>query len=234
MTSSPMTTPLFKAQALHFAYGEGVNKFKALRGVDVTLEQPCLVCLQGPSGSGKTTLLNLLGLIEAPQEGFIAYRGRDLKALTETDRCRIRRHEIGFIFQNFHLINVLKANENVEYFLARQGHPRAERLRRVEDALKQVDLWEHRDKKPLEMSGGQRQRVAIARAIAKQPQVILADEPTASLDQRTGHEIMDLLTRLHSERGVSMIVSSHDPMVQQCIPLHITLTDGCIVNKEAH
>jgi ABC-type lipoprotein export system ATPase subunit len=135
---------------------------------------------------------------------------------------------LGFIFQSFNLIDILNAEENVEYFLNSQGLRLSERKERVEWALKAVDLWEHRFKRPHQMSGGQRQRVAIARALAKRPRVILADEPTASLDQATGREIVEILKRLNKAENVTIVISSHDPMVLEQSPRRIQLKDGRI------
>lgn len=198
----------------------------ALKNVSLTIDRGSFICLKGPSGSGKTTLLNILGLIEPIQKGDVLLNGQSFANLTESEKNGIRRERIGFIFQSFHLFPVLSARENVEYFLIKQGIQTGERKRRVEAALRDVGLLDHGKKRPLEMSGGQRQRVAIARAIAKQPEVILADEPTASLDQNTGRDIMEIFLKLNQERGTTIIVSSHDPMVQSFTPKHISLRDG--------
>ena len=187
-TTNTNTNNLYQLSGVNFQYHLGTLLVQALRNIDLKIDAGDFVCFRGPSGSGKTTLLNLLGLIEPPQEGTTLFEGEDLSKLSETQKNHIRRFRIGFVFQNFHLIPVLRADENVEYFLARQGLPKKERQERVETALKAVGLWEHRNKKPLEMSGGQRQRVAIARALAKHPHVIVADEPTASLDSSTGKQ----------------------------------------------
>ncbi len=219
--------PLFQVQDLQFEYSLGGQDVAALRGVSFSIQRKELVCLTGPSGSGKTTLLNVLGLIEPIQKGDIRLAGNSYQGLSESEKNKIRRHQIGFIFQSFQLFPVLSAEENVEYFLARQGIERAERKVRVQEALQAVGLWEkHRFKKPLEMSGGQRQRVAVARAIAKRPEVILADEPTASLDQKTGRELMETFAELNEKLGATFIVSSHDPMVRQFLPRQIQLVDG--------
>lgn len=217
---------LYACESLRFSYVLGSVPVPALKGVDLRLERGAFVALSGPSGSGKSTLLNLLGLIEAPQEGKLELFGQNVSTLSEKEKNQIRRHRIGFIFQSFHLFNVLSAEENVEYFLHRQGVAGPERKQRVAEALAAVGLTDHRTKRPLQMSGGQRQRVAIARAIAKNSEILIADEPTASLDQNTGREIMDLLARLNQERGTSLIVSSHDPMVLSYIPRVIRLVDG--------
>lgn len=219
---------LYQLKNVEFQYHLGKQVIPAIRGVSCSIEQGDSVCMTGPSGSGKSTLLNLLGLIEVPQKGAIQFGGKDLLKLNETERNEVRKFQIGFIFQSFHLFPVLSAQENVEYFLVRQGLPQQERRDRVRKALDDVGLWEHRKKKPLEMSGGQRQRVAIARALAKRPQVILADEPTASLDQQTGKEIMGLFVEAHRTSGTTLIVSSHDPMVQGFCARRLHLVDGAL------
>lgn len=227
--------PLYEVRGLQFQYPLGRTVISALRGVDFSIPEAGFFCLSGPSGSGKTTLLNLLGLIETldrPEHGSgeIRLSGRSLKALREAEKNAIRQREIGFVFQNFQLFPVLSAEENVEYFLARQGIGAREREDRVSQALHSVGLWEHRKKRPLEMSGGQRQRVAIARALAKRPKVILADEPTASLDSATGAGIMELFQAANRQAGTTLVISSHDPMVQAFCPSHIHLHDGKIAS----
>ena len=176
----------YEVEDVTFSYTLGKVKVEALSQVSCQIREGEITCLNGPSGSGKSTLLNLLGLIEPIQQGNIRLLKHDFHSLSESGKNKIRMYELGFIFQSFHLFPVMNAEENVEYFLSRQGLPRSERKERVKESLQSVGLWEHRKKKPLEMSGGQRQRVAIARALAKRPKVILADEPTASLDQKTG------------------------------------------------
>ena len=220
---------LYAGKGIAFDYRLGTQTVPALVDVDLQLERGGFYCLAGPSGSGKTTLLNLLGMIESIQTGSLLFDGTDLAAIGEAEKNRIRRFRLGFVFQTFNLFPVLRAEENVEYFLHRQGVPAAERKRRVNDALNAVGLSEHRRKRPAEMSGGQRQRVAIARALAKRPDVIIGDEPTASLDQETGKGIIDTLTALSRDSGVTMILSSHDPMVLTRAQHVITLRDGRIV-----
>ncbi|MFL5815141.1 MAG: ABC transporter ATP-binding protein [Bdellovibrionia bacterium] len=227
-----MSTPIFQVKDLRFDYSLGGQNVPALRGVSLSIDKKELVCLTGPSGSGKTTLLNVLGLIEPIQKGDIVFAGKSYQGISESEKNKIRRYQIGFIFQSFQLFPVLTAEENVEYFLARQGLAKDERKNRVEEALRAVGLWEkHRNKKPLEMSGGQRQRVAVARAIAKKPEVIIADEPTASLDQKTGRELMELFTELNRNIGATFIVSSHDPMVREFLPRQIHLLDGQLTDE---
>lgn len=230
MTNAP--TPddgtLYRVRSLSFRYRWGALQVDALRDVDLDIGRGDFVCLSGPSGSGKTTLLNLLGLIEPVQDGSVAFGGTDLQSLGERERNRIRRHRIGFVFQTFQLFPVLSAAENVEYFLTRQRLPRDTRRERVRAALEAVGIWEHRAKRPSEMSGGQRQRVAVARALAKQPEVIIADEPTAHLDQEAGKGVIEVFARHGRERGVTLIMASHDPMVQAFAQRSIRLVDGRI------
>ncbi len=221
-------TRLYDVERLNFQYQLGSQTFTALKDVSLGIEAGDFVCLSGPSGSGKTTLLNLLGLIEPVQEGDIRFEGRSYRALSEAERNELRKRRLGFVFQTFQLFPVLTAYENVEFFLARQGLPVAERRSRSEQALQAVGLWDHRNKKPLEMSGGQRQRVALARAFAKQPRVILADEPTASLDQNTGRQILEIMRELNERTGVTVIVCSHDPMVLGFGKTQVRLRDGVI------
>ena len=223
---------LFAVEQLNFRYQLGSQTFTALKDVTLDISEGDFVCLSGPSGSGKTTLLNLLGLIEPVQDGDIRLEGRSYKALSEGERNALRKTHLGFVFQTFQLFPVLTAFENVEFFLARQGLARSERRARAEKALQAVGLWEHRNKKPLEMSGGQRQRVALARAFAKQPRVILADEPTASLDQATGRQILEIMRELNEKTGVTIIVCSHDPMVLSFGKTQVRLRDGVIQRSD--
>lgn len=222
-------TPLYEVRKLEFSYRLGSQLMPALRGVSFDIPEGAFLGLSGPSGSGKTTLLNCLGLIEAlspAQPGSVRFAGKDLATLPEPGKTEIRKRDIGFVFQSFQLFPVLTAEENVEFFLARQGLSKRERAERTESALKSVGLWEHRTKKPLELSGGQRQRVAIARALAKRPRVILADEPTASLDSNTGAEIMELFKEANRKAGTTVFVCSHDPMVLGFCSNGIKLHDG--------
>jgi ABC-type lipoprotein export system ATPase subunit len=224
---------MYKVRDVNFAYSMGKLNCQALSSVSSDISRGEFVCLAGPSGSGKSTLLALLGLIEPIQQGSITFDGKELGQLHEAERNRIRRFEIGFVFQNFHLLQVLNAEENVQYFLSRQGLAADVRKERTRWALDAVGLWEHRRKKPLEMSGGQRQRVAIARALAKEPKVIIADEPTASLDSSTGKEIVLLMQRLCKERQTTIVTATHDPMVLGFAERQIRLVDGRIDNTHA-
>lgn len=214
------------ARDLHYQYWLDMVPVQALRGVSLEVSPGEQLVLCGPSGSGKSTLLALLGLIESPQKGEILFAGKSVTGLTEAQKNHIRRYEIGFVFQSFHLFPTLTAAENVEYFLIQQGLDPHERRERVRSSLEAVGLWDRRDHRPLDLSGGQRQRVALARAAAKRPKIILADEPTASLDQKTGIEIMNVLGSLTQAFGTTTLVASHDPMVIERAPRLLKLRDG--------
>lgn len=220
-----MNALLYDIRKLKHRYQSGKLTVEALRGLDLSIESGKLTCLSGPSGSGKSTLLHLMALIENKQEGELYFQGTDLSTLDEKEKNRLRRYDIGLVFQQFHLFPVLNAEENVTYFLYRQALEAPERKKRVQHALTLVGLWEHRHKKPSELSGGQQQRVAIARALAKHPQAIIADEPTASLDQSTGQEIMDVFAKLCQE-GSTVILASHDTMVHERADSHWVISDG--------
>lgn len=211
---------------IEFSYWLGGQQYKALDNISLEINKGEFVGILGPSGSGKTTLLNVLGMIENPQKGQFTWEGKDLAQMTPKDKNHIRKYQIGYIFQAFNLFPTLTAFENVEYFLSRQGIEAPERKVRVEWALNAVELWNHKDKRPLEMSGGQRQRVAIARALAKKPHVLIADEPTASLDQATGRKVMEVLMKMNTELNCTFMISSHDPMVQDYLKRVIRLKDG--------
>lgn len=220
--------PLYKVKNLHHHYTLGEEIVSSLQGVDLEIHRGEFVTLVGPSGSGKSTLLNLLGLIEPLQKGSITFEDADFQSLNEKKKNAIRKYKLGFIFQSFHLIDVLTAEENVSYFLARQGIKSEERRDIAQEALKLVGLSDHTQKKPMQMSGGQRQRVAIARAVAKNPKVIIADEPTANLDQKTGYAIMQTMHDLTLQKKLTIITATHDPMIDQFSSKRLVLNDGKI------
>ncbi len=211
---------------IEFSYWLGGQQFKALDGLNLEINKGEFVGVLGPSGSGKTTLLNVMGMIEEIQKGEFLWEGKNLKLMTSKEKNQIRKFQIGYIFQGFNLFPTLSAFENVDYFLSRQGLNPRERKVRVEWALQSVELWEHKNKRPLEMSGGQRQRVAIARALAKKPHIIIADEPTASLDQATGRKVMEVLVKMNTELNCTFMISSHDVMVQEYLKRVIRIKDG--------
>lgn len=222
---------LYSVEKVDFCYPLKAQKVVALSNFSLEIPSNSLVAFSGPSGSGKSTLLNLLGLIEPVQQGEIIFQGEKFSTMSVARKNELRKFKIGFIFQQFHLIPVLTAEENVEYFLRRQGLDKEEILIRTEESLEAVGLWSHRNKKPGELSGGQKQRIAIARAIAKRPQVIIADEPTASLDQKTGREVMEIFENMVEATGVSLILTTHDPMVQSFSKHRFHIQDGQLVEE---
>ncbi|HET9765551.1 MAG TPA: ABC transporter ATP-binding protein, partial [Thermoanaerobaculia bacterium] len=223
---------LFAARGVVKHYRLGRVPVPALRGVDLEVRRGEVVALAGPSGSGKTTLLNLFGGLDVPDEGAVALAGRDLGALSEGERTRIRRHQLGFVFQTFNLVPVLTARENVEYPLWIAGTRAAERRRRAEAALEAVGLGERGAHRPDQLSGGERQRVAIARALVHEPLAVLADEPTGNLDSANGELVLDLLLRWNRESGATLVVATHDPAVLARLPRRVRLRDGKVVGDE--
>lgn len=217
---------------------EGVTKTYRLDSVDVPalvdielrIRANCFTVVAGPSGSGKTTLLNLIGCIDVPNTGSITVAGQAVRALADDALSDFRASHIGFIFQNFNLLPVLTAYENVEYPLVLRRMPSRERRARVDAMLAAVGLSAFANHRPGQMSGGQRQRVAIARALAGQPRLVLADEPTANLDSKTGTAIIELMQAMQREYQVSFVFSSHDPKVLDAADDAIHIQDGRIVS----
>ncbi len=219
---------------------KGVSKTYRLDAVDV----PALVdvelvilpnrftVISGPSGSGKTTLLNLIGCIDRVDHGSIMVGGKAVQKMSDDEMSDFRARHLGFIFQTFNLLPVLTAFENVEYPLVMAGTAAAARRQRVEELLESVGLTAHGRKRPGQLSGGQRQRVAIARALARQPQIVLADEPTANLDSKTGAEIIALMRDMQRQQHVSFIFSSHDPKVIEAADDTVHIHDGRITSIE--
>ncbi|MDX9991665.1 MAG: ABC transporter ATP-binding protein [Anaerolineales bacterium] len=210
-------------------YKIGEVETKALGGVNLSIENGEFTALVGPSGSGKTTLLQMIGCLDQPTSGSVWVNGRDVTRLNRNQRADMRRGQIGFIFQFFALIPTLSAYENIEMPLLLNGVGAPERKARVEELLKAVDLADRAQNRPDQMSGGQQQRVAIARALATHPALILADEPTANLDTVNGEQVMEIMTRLNQETGVTFIFATHDPRVIKYARRVVTLRDGLIV-----
>jgi putative ABC transport system ATP-binding protein len=204
----------------------------ALADIDLRIESGEFACLAGPSGSGKTTLLNLIGALDTPTSGALLVDGCELTGLSRTEAARFRRERIGFVFQSFNLVPVLSAYENVEYTLLLRGMKERERRRRVEEVLDSVGLAEHMHKRPAELSGGQQQRVAVARAIVGEPAIVLADEPTGSLDSATGAGLLELLEAINRERGATFLFSSHDENIIGRARRVIMLKDGGILRDD--
>ena len=204
----------------------------ALVDIDLVILPDRFTVISGPSGSGKTTLLNLIGCIDRPDQGTIMVGGRPVQSMSDDDLSDFRARHLGFVFQNFNLLPVLTAFENVEYPLVLAGMAPARRRRRVEKLLDAVGLAAHGRKRPGQLSGGQRQRVAIARALARKPQLVLADEPTANLDSKTGTEIIELMRNMQQQQHVSFIFSSHDPKVLEAADDAVHIHDGRITSVE--
>ena len=202
----------------------------ALSGVDLTVPAGQFLVVAGSSGSGKSTLLHLLGGLDQPDRGSVAVAGTDLATLTEAGRTEVRRHQLGFVFQSFNLVPVLSAYENVEYGLWLNGVSKAERRSRVEAVLESVGLADRMRHRPDHLSGGQRQRVALARALVHNPVAVLADEPTASLDSRTGLDMVALLIALNETRGTTFVFATHDPAIIARSPRVVHLADGRVVD----
>lgn len=200
----------------------------AVQGVTMHIKQGEFSAIAGPSGSGKTTLLNLIGGLDRPSAGSIRVSDRELSGMSPKELADLRLRKIGFVFQAYNLIPVLTARENVEYILLLQGVDRDERERRSVAILNEVGLGNEIDRLPKEMSGGQQQRVAVARAIVSEPSIVLADEPTANLDQKTGEALIDLMHRLNREKKITFLFSTHDRMVMERAERLIRLTDGKI------
>jgi putative ABC transport system ATP-binding protein len=196
-------------------YPLGETRLTALDQVTLSIEKGSCTAIAGPSGSGKSTLLNILGAIERPTSGQVFFGETDITALSSAEQTRWRLGKVGFVFQTFNLLPVLTAFENVELPLVLQHKPADERKKRVETLLRDVGLEDVRHHRPAQLSGGQRQRVAIARALAGNPEIVLADEPTANLDQTTGVEIVRILKELNRSLGVTLVFATHDPKIMQ-------------------
>ncbi|MBD8939081.1 MAG: ABC transporter ATP-binding protein [Lachnospiraceae bacterium] len=206
-------------------YHIGGEEVRALDHASMQIEQGEFVGIIGPSGSGKSTLMNIMGCLDVADEGEYILDGQPIEHYSERELAKIRNHKIGFIFQNFNLIQKMSAEENVELPLIYQGVPAPERKRRVKEALDRVALGKRRTHRPIELSGGQQQRVAIARAIVTRPSLFLADEPTGNLDSKTGEEIMRLFHELH-DQGNTIVLITHDESVALQAERRIAIFDG--------
>ena len=227
-----MTGALLSAAGLTRVYTSGEERVVGVREATLALGSGELAVLAGPSGSGKTTLLNLLGLLDRPDSGRLELLGEDVSSLDDRGRARLRREKLGFVFQSHQLVPVLSAEENVALALWIRGLPEEECRDRARKALSSVGLSGMEGRRPDAMSGGQRQRVAVARAIVGEPALVLADEPTASLDSETAARLLDLFDALHAEKGIAFLFSSHDPRIVERVPRRIRLVDGRIASDE--
>jgi len=213
-------------------YRQGKVNVPALCGVDLIVDKGEFVALAGPSGSGKTTLLNIIGGLDLPDSGSVMVDNNKFADMNQADLASLRLHKIGFVFQAFNLIPVLSAIENVEYVMLLQGVPQTERHDRAKAILDDVGLEDKYDRRPAELSGGQQQRVAVARAIVSGPAIVLADEPTANLDSKTGEGLLLMMKKMNKEKKVTFIFSTHDNMVMEYAGRLVTIRDGRIVNDE--
>ena len=232
MAGADISAPLIELRAITKTYGEGQAAFQALRGVDLQIAQGDFVAVMGPSGSGKSTAMNLLGCLDTPSTGEYLFRGINVERLDRNQRALLRRSCLGFVFQGFNLLARTSAQENVELPLLYRGEAAEARHAQARAALAKVGLagWEHHT--PAELSGGQQQRVAIARAIVTNPLVLLADEPTGNLDSKRSHEIMELLTRLNGEQGITVIMVTHEPDMAAYARRIVHFVDGLVASDE--
>jgi len=224
--------PAIKVRDLTKKYDEGASGNLALRGIDLDVHSGELLLLMGPSGSGKTTLLSIMGCILTATSGSVRIAGTEVVGLNEKQLPALRLENIGFVFQGFNLFPTLTAAENVELMLDLKGISGSEAKRRAQELLDQVGLSEKYASFPADMSGGQKQRIAIARALAGDPQIILADEPTAALDSHTGKNVMEIMSRLARERGRAVVIVTHDSRVTGFADRIMRIEDGAIAPNE--
>ena len=224
--------PLIVLRSITKSYGQGQTAFQALSGVDLEIHPGEFVAVMGPSGSGKSTAMNLLGCLDTPTSGEYLFRGIHVERLDRNQRALLRRKCLGFVFQGFNLLARTSALENVELPLLYRGEELAARHAAAKAALARVGLdgWETHT--PAELSGGQQQRVAIARAIVTNPLVLLADEPTGNLDSKRSHEIMELLTKLNGEQGITVIMVTHEPDMAAYARRIVHFVDGQVAQDE--
>ena len=225
--------PVLQMQGVSRIYGQGEHLVRALDNVDLQLERGEFVAVAGPSGSGKTTLLNVAAGLDRPTQGQVWISGQELNRMTRSQLARLRLQKIGSVFQAHNLVPVLTAEENAEFILLLRGVPATERKPKVGAILAEVGLEKMESRKPAELSGGQQQRVAVARAIVAEPDLVLADEPTANLDSQTAFALLDLMEKLNRERGTTFLFSTHDPRVMSRARRIIHLLDGRVDEDRA-
>lgn len=232
MTDTIASTLAIETQDLWRIYKTGAQEVAALRGVNINLPPRSFVALKGRSGSGKTTLLNCLGGLDRPSRGSVNIFGKDISTLNEQEMTRWRREQVGFVFQSFGLLPTLSAYENVELILRIAGAKSHDRHERAMECLKLVGLTKWIHHRPYELSGGQQQRLAIARALANRPRLILADEPTGELDSGTATDILGFFRQIVDQEGLTLLVASHDALVDKFVDQILRMSDGQIVENE--
>jgi putative ABC transport system ATP-binding protein len=213
-------------------YGDGDTAVVAVDGVSIDIGEGEFMVVAGPSGSGKTTLLQLLGGLDRPTSGSVMFEGRDLATAGDGELAELRLGTLGFIFQQFNLVPTLTARQNVEAALAPRGLSGRERIESARSLLVSVGLGARASHLPSQLSGGEQQRVAIARALANEPRVLLADEPTGNLDSATGRELIELLRKLNAERGLTIVLITHDTDIAAAAPRTVRMEDGRIVDAD--
>ncbi|TLU66375.1 ABC transporter ATP-binding protein [Thalassotalea litorea] len=223
-------TSVIKTINLSRHFGQGDTLVKALDEVNITIKKGEFTAIIGPSGSGKTTLLQLIGGLDETSAGNVILDDKNISDMSGQELSDFRRDHIGFVFQAYNLIPVLSAKENIEYIMLLQGVSADERHRRVEHIMAQVGLTGLASRRPTQLSGGQQQRVAIARAMVSNPSIILADEPTANLDSRTGMALIDMMKKLNEQEQMTFVFSTHDPKIMESARRIITLEDGRVVD----
>ena len=227
------TDPIIALRGVTKVYGEGPTAFQALKGIDLDIAAGDFVAVMGPSGSGKSTTMNILGCLDVPSGGEFLFKGRHVETLDRDQRALLRRRYLGFVFQGFNLLSRTTALENVELPLLYRGEDKKQRYDMGMAALDKVGLRQWWDHTPAELSGGQQQRVAIARAIVTQPDVLLADEPTGNLDSERSVEIMELLTDLNRDSGITVLMVTHEPDMAAFARTVIHFRDGLVERIEA-
>lgn len=226
-----MSEIIFDVRKVTKTFGHNTEtRVDALKDIDLTIRSGEFSALVGPSGSGKSTLLNIMSGFDTPTSGQVLLSGRELEKMDENTLSNFRRDHIGFIFQSYNLIPVLTAKENIEYVMILQGIDAVQRSDRVHEFMELVGLKGKENRYPSELSGGQQQRVAVARAMVSQPDIVIADEPTANLDSKIGTELVDMMLELNNKFGKTFIFSTHDPMIMEKAKRLITLKDGKIVD----
>lgn len=226
------TDPIISLRGVTKIYGSGPTAFQALKGIDLDITQGDFVAVMGPSGSGKSTTMNILGCLDVPSGGSFLFKGRHVETLDRDQRALLRRRYLGFVFQGFNLLSRTTALENVELPLLYRGEDKKTRYEAGMAALDKVGLKDWWDHTPAELSGGQQQRVAIARAIVTQPDVLLADEPTGNLDSERSVEIMELLTDLNRNGGITVLMVTHEPDMAAFARTIVHFKDGLVERVE--